>query len=216
MVRVKICAMNSVKDALKAVELGADAIGMLIGKGGAKKDSVSIETARQIAHSLPPYCSSVLLICSRNPKEISKIVRYVGASAVQLHGGQSIKEVTKVRKLLPNVKIYRAFHVIDDHVMARIKVFEPYLDAILLDSFDKRTGQVGGTGLVHDWKVSKKIVEQCKKPVILAGGLNEKNVAKAIKQVKPFAVDVQSSVTNPDKSKNYAKVKKFIQIAKKY
>ena len=215
MVRVKICGIKSIKDAKKAIEYGADAIGVLIGQVHASKDFITKELAKKIVNSIPDSHSTVMVTHLRDPNKIVKLAKYIRVDTIQLHGGSNITEIKKIRKYLPNVKIYRTFHVINQNILKEVKEFEKYIDAILLDSINIKTDQIGGTGKVHDWNLSKKVVQISKKPVILAGGLNPTNIAKAIKQVKPFGVDVNSGVKNKKGMKDYKKLKKFISIAKK-
>ena len=89
-----------------------------------------------------------------------------------------------------------------------------YVDELLLDS---RTGnKTGGTGIVHEWNISRRIVRQSRKPVWLAGGLKISNLKEAIRTVKPYGVDVETGVQNPDGSKNYYSINEFISIAKSF
>ena len=214
MVRVKICGIKSVKDAKKSIEYGADAIGLLVGKIYASKDFISKELAKQIVDSVPPFCSTVMVTHLRDTTKILRLAEYIGINILQLHGGSTIIEIKKIREALPNVKLYRAFHVVDKKILDEIKKFENCIDAILLDTVNIETDQVGGTGMVHDWSLSEKVVKNSKKPVILAGGLNPSNIAKAIRQIKPFGVDVNFGVKNKRGMKDYNKLKKFISIAK--
>lgn len=216
MVKVKICGIKSVKDANKAIEYGADAIGLLVGRIHPSKDFITKELSKKIVDSVPPFCSTVMVTHLRDTNKIIKLAKYIGVNTIQLHGGSTITEIKKIKKSLPNVKIYRAFHVIDKNVLNEVKKFENYIDAVLLDSLNIKTGQVGGTGKIHDWDLSRKVVKISQKPVILAGGLNPSNVEKAIKQVKPFGIDINSGVKNKKGMKDYNKLKKFISVTKRF
>jgi phosphoribosylanthranilate isomerase len=90
----------------------------------------------------------------------------------------------------------------------------PLWDAIILDSIDTDTGQRGATGLIHDWSISAKIVQQSSIPVILAGGLTPKNVANAIRTVRPHAVDAHTGLEDEDGSRNLRKIEQFATIAR--
>jgi len=214
MVRVKICGIKSVGDARKAVEYGADAIGLLVGKVHASDDFISNELARKIVVSLPPFCSSVMVTHLKDAERIIELVKYLGVNAIQLHGGSTLEDIVKIERSLSNVKIYRAFHVTDEGVLDEVMKYEDSIDAVLLDSINPMTDQIGGTGIVHDWKLSRKIVIKTNKPVILAGGLNHLNVTIAINEVMPFAVDANSGVKDNQGMKNYDKLKTFILTAK--
>jgi hypothetical protein len=102
------------------------------------------------------------------------------------------------------------FHKLIDYVRS----FESIVDAIILDTINLEEDRVGGTGMIHDWSLSAKIVQETSLPVILAGGLNPKNVADAIKLVKPYAVDVNSGVKNYEGFKDLQKVTDFVHISK--
>jgi len=99
--------------------------------------------------------------------------------------------------------------------MTRAREIEEVVDAILLDSIDPSTGRVGGTGHVHDWSISSKIVSAAKVPVILAGGLTPDNVREAVTLVGPWSVDVNSGVEDLDGRKHEERVRRFIDSAKK-
>jgi phosphoribosylanthranilate isomerase len=88
------------------------------------------------------------------------------------------------------------------------------VDAFVLDTTNTATGQVGGTGQTHDWAVSRALVEALPVPMVLAGGLKPENVAEAIRQVRPFAVDVNSGVSRPDGTKDPDRLAAFLRAAK--
>ncbi len=98
-----------------------------------------------------------------------------------------------------------------DACVERAKAYEDVVDAILLDTIAGR--QLGGTGKKHDWRISRAIVEELDTPVILAGGLTPENVADAIAEVRPYAVDVSSGVEREPGHKDAVKVKRFIEAA---
>ena len=130
-----------------------------------------------------------------------------------MHG--DIGEMNKLKSELPNIKLYKVVNVFDESAIEEAKGYEGVADALVLDSAIKETGQRGGTGKTHDWNISREIVESTSLPIILAGGLNPENVAEAISKVRPYAVDVNSGVSNPDGTKNLEKVKLFVERAKR-
>ncbi len=210
MTRVKICGIKTLNDAKAVVDAGADALGFLVDIKGAK-NSVGSATAAAIIAQLPPFVSSVAVTTETDAKAILRIVRNARANTIQLQGKVTPDTVRAVKVFF--VKVYVAIHVTDENAIEDAKKFEDAADAIILDSTDK-TGALGGTGKTHDWSISKKIVESVSIPVILAGGLTPDNVAEAIQKVRPYAVDVQSGVSNPDGSKDIEKVRAFIQSAR--
>jgi len=214
MVKVKICGIRNIEDALKAAEFGADEIGVLVGRVHCSDDFITEKLAKKIVCALHPLCSVVLVTHLRDPREITDLANYIGVNTVQLHGGSTLDEICTIRHSLPNAKLYRAIHVVDKAVLDDVKYYENSIDALLLDSINFEADQVGGTGIVHDWNLSKVIVNTSDRPVILAGGLNPINVRNAIESVRPFGVDVNSGVKNKCGKKDYQKMRNFIQIAK--
>ena len=124
-----------------------------------------------------------------------------------------LEEIGKLRKSLPKVKLTKAIHVEDESAVELAKKFEKYVDYLLLDT--KAKGKLGGTGVVHNWDISRKIVKSVKCKVFLAGGLNPTNVHLAVEKVQPFAVDTNSGVKAKDRKKDETKLAKFIERAKK-
>ena len=213
--RVKICGIKKVEDALKAIEYGADAIGLLVGQTHASKDFISKELAKEIVDSLPPFVSTVMVTHMTDVQTIIDFASFIGVSTIQLHGESNINDIRQIKNELRNVKIVKSIHVVDESSIYTGAEFLGYADAVLLDTMNKGTDQIGGTGITHDWNISKMIVESYKIPIILAGGLNPDNIEEAVNKVKPYAVDVNSGVKGEDGFKDYEKLKKFIQKAKK-
>ncbi len=210
MVRVKICGIKTLDDAKAVVEAGADAVGFLVDIKGAK-NSVGSATAAAIIAQLPPFVSSVAVTTETDAKKILHVIKTARATTIQLQGKVTPDTVRAVKVFF--VKVYVAIHVTDENAIEEAKKFEDAADAIILDSSDK-SGALGGTGKTHNWDISRRIVESLSIPVILAGGLTPDNVAEAIKKVRPYAVDVQSGVSNPDGSKDIEKVRLFIREAR--
>ena len=215
MIRVKICGITNLEDALAALACGADAVGFLVGQVHPSRSVfISAETAGRIVAKLPPFCSTVLVTHLSKPAAVVRAARTARVTTIQLHGETDPDEVTAVRRRLPQVKVYKAVHVINATAVAEAQRFIGKVDAIVLDTALKETGQVGGTGQPHDWRISRRIVQSVSLPVILAGGLNPANVQEAICLVRPFAVDVNSGVSRPDGTKDLRKLREFIRQAK--
>lgn len=214
MIRVKVCANKRLEDALKAVEYGADAVGFLVGQAHASQDFISPSLAREIVTKLPPFCSSVLVTHISDAHAIIELAKETCVSTIQLHGDSTLDDVVKIRNVLPYTKIYKAVHVEDVSAIDAAQRWEGIVDAILLDSMNKSTNQVGGTGKTHDWTISAQIVKSTALPVILAGGLTVENVQEAIVNVRPFGVDVNSGTKGMDGYKDLQKLKAFITGAK--
>ena len=210
--RVKICGIRRVEDALAAVEAGADAVGCLVGLDYAAPDSIDPATARGIFAALPPFVARVLVTHRTGLAEVTALVRESGATVVQLHGEFPTVAIPALHEALPYTAIVKSVHVKGDDTIAAALAAARAADAILLDTIAR--GRIGGTGTTHDWSISARITAASPKPVILAGGLNPENVAEAIAKVRPFAVDVNSGTRGADGWKDHAKIRAFIAAAR--
>jgi len=211
--RVKICGIRSLDEAKEVIEAGADALGFHV-ELDHSRCPVAAATASGIISKLPPFISSVVVTSETDPKKLLLIMKSTGATTLQLHKEVSPETVNAVKSVFFNTKIYVAISVTSDESIAIAKNFENSADTVILDSVNKETGARGGTGKTHDWSISKKIVDSTLLRVILAGGLNPGNVVDAIKAVRPYAVDVNSGVSNPDGTKDFLRVKGFVERAK--
>lgn len=212
--KVKTCGIKRIEDALKAVEFGADAIGLLVGQRHTSNDFVDKEQAKSIVSALPPFCSSVLVTHLEDTGEIISLAQFTGVTTIQLHGDSTPEDALHIKKELPYIKLTKALHVINRNSIELGRNYSNTVDAILLDTVNADTGQVGGTGITHDWNLSREIVETYDTPVILAGGLGPDNVKQAVTVVKPFGVDANSSTKGKDGFKDYSKLEAFVRNAK--
>lgn len=213
--RVKVCGIRNEQDLKAASASGADALGFLVGQVHASADFILSSTAARLIKMMPPYIVPVLVTHLTCPASIMEIVMQVGISTIQLHGGSSPAEVEELRELMPpGSKLILAAHVVDNQIVPNLQDYYKTVDAILLDSLDKENGKVGGTGRAHNWAVSKAFVKTCPLPVTLAGGLTPKNVASAIDEVHPFAVDANSGMKNSDGMVDSKICAEFVRLAK--
>ncbi|MBK9155848.1 MAG: phosphoribosylanthranilate isomerase [Chloracidobacterium sp.] len=194
-IRVKICCIQNEREAADAILFGASAIG-LVGKMPSGPGPITDEEIELIARTVPPTVETFLLTSEQTPQGIIEHHRRTGTNTIQivdeLHGG----EYASIREALPNVKLVQVIHVAGEESVDEACEVAEHVDAILLDSGNPKltVKELGGTGRNHDWRLSRKIVETCGKPVFLAGGLNAENVARAIDMVQPFGVDICSGV----------------------
>jgi phosphoribosylanthranilate isomerase len=198
--RVKICCIQSVDEAALAVRYGASALGLVSampsGPGVIPESSISA-----IARTIPPGIGSFLLTSSTDPAFIVDQQKRCGVNTLQLCDELSSENLTYLRSKLPGISIVQVIHVTGETALTHAQGIAPYVGGILLDSGNPALSvkQLGGTGRTHDWHVSRSIRESVNVPVFLAGGLTPTNVASAICQVAPFAVDVCSGVRTQGK-----------------
>jgi len=213
---VKICGIRRHEDALIAAELGADAIGLLVCQRHNSPDFISAAVARDISRALPPSVEAVLVTHITEVDEIDRLLRQSGITAVQLHSEITTDSVANLRTRFPDLKVFKSVHVISAESVRYPEGFSKVVDGFVLDTINVATNQVGGTGNIHDWSISQKIVERFPDiPIILAGGLNAKNVRSAIESVHPFGVDVNSGTKGSDGFKDARKMREFIREAKR-
>jgi len=198
-VRVKICGITRVEDALNAVENGADAIGLVFYEPSPRY--VSIGQAMEIANIIPAFVSVVGLFVNAEASFVNTVISQVKLDLLQFHGDESPEECASYG--LPFIKAIRVKS--DTNLVQCAKDFSAS-KALLLDTHAE--GVAGGTGQAFDWNL---IPAGLTKPVILAGGLNVQNVAQAIKQVRPYAVDVSGGVEISKGIKDAAKIAAFMQ-----
>lgn len=203
MVKVKICGITNLGDALCAVNAGCDAIGFIFYKKSPRY--ITPERAKEIILGLPGEVTKIGVFVNQREKTIKDIAKSCGFDILQFHGNESAEFCSrfKGRKI---IKTFRVKDRIDLKEISRYRVF-----AYLFDTFTD--AQFGGTGRKFDWKLIRHL-GVLTQPVFLSGGLNEKNVAKAVVSVKPAWVDVCSSIENSPGKKDHKKVKEFIKAAK--
>ncbi len=201
-VRSKICGITRVEDALAAVEAGADAIGLVFYAKSPR--AVSVQQARAIVASLPPFVTSVGLFVDASRCELGEILDAVPLDLLQFHGDETPDECDHYGR--PYIKALRVKP--GDDIAAQVA---RYANArgVLLDTFVP--GIPGGTGEAFDWSL---VPAQLSRPVILAGGLTAANVAQAIEKVRPFAVDISGGVESAKGIKDAAKIHAFMEAVR--
>jgi phosphoribosylanthranilate isomerase len=194
-VRVKICCIASVEEARLAIDCGASALG-LVSAMPSGPGVISEDLIRKIANHVPPPIATFLLTCHQDPDAIIAQQRRCRTNTLQLCDSIELDAYRKLRDALPGISIVQVIHVVGETSVREAVEVSPHVDAILLDSGNPSLAvkQLGGTGRRHDWNLSRRIVESVAVPVFLAGGLRPENVAEAIAQVRPFAVDLCSGV----------------------
>jgi len=196
-VRVKICGLTRNEDIQAAVSSGADALGFVLYAPSPR--AVSPEQAAQLIKSAPAFVTTVALFVNESAAEIKRIISICPFDLLQFHGDESPEFCRQFNR--PYMKAIRVRSADDIH-----RAVQQYPDtkALLLDAYVENLP--GGTGQAFDWR----LIPQLTIPWVLAGGLNANNVADAIDQVQPFAVDVSGGVEASKGIKDAQKIKEFI------
>jgi phosphoribosylanthranilate isomerase len=199
MVRVKICGITNVEDALLACELGADAIGLNFYEKSPR--CISPFAASKIIEKLPPFVAPIGIFVNWQAAPVTSLAKALGLSAAQLHGDEPPKLVTEIAK---KVSVIKALHVGKGSALPSFAKYRGAA-AFLLDA--AHSGQYGGTGRAANWSLANAAAKSHR--ILLAGGLTPENVAEAILTVRPYAVDVTSGVESKPGKKDPARLRAF-------
>jgi len=210
-VRVKICGITREEDLAVAVAAGADAVGFIVGVPSSPRN-LTLERAERLLKQVPVFVDSVVVTVPDSIDSLVKIYDRLRPTAIQIHGEKPF-EASVIREKIRGARLIKTVYVKTGDTAEMVREDSKAFDAILLDSFT--SGQYGGTGMVHDWTLSKQIKQIIEPtPLILAGGLKPENVKEAILTVQPYAVDVASGVESQPAIKDPKKVYAFIKNAK--
>ena len=196
--KVKICGVTSIADGLAAAEAGADMVGLMFYDGSPRR--VTLAQAAEIARALPPFVLRVGVFVNPEPAQVLEAIAACGLNLLQFHGDEPSEFCTQFG--LMSVKALRVQSAASLQTLANF-----HTDAFLLDAHSK--AGLGGTGEKFNWDLAIE-AQKFGKPIFLAGGLTPENVADAVRQVRPFAVDVSSGVESAPGKKDAAKVRAFI------
>jgi len=193
--RVKVCCIASVAEARLAIEHGASAVG-LVSAMPSGPGPIAEELIAEIAGTIPPGVSSFLLTCQDDVDAIVDQQRRTRVNTIQVCDRLPPGSYARLREELPGISLVQVVHVNGPEAVEEAIAIAPEVDAILLDSGNQSLPikELGGTGRTHDWRLSRAIRESVAVPLYLAGGLKPENVAAAIREVRPFGVDVCSGL----------------------
>jgi phosphoribosylanthranilate isomerase len=201
MIKVKICGITSLEDAMAAIDAGADALGFVFFHKSPRH--IFPEQAAAIIRHLPPFVQTVGLFVNETPEMVNATADQCGLDLAQLHGDESPGYCDKIRR-----RVIKAFRVKNITSLDPIKDYR--VSACLLDTWSPAAH--GGTGRTFNWEFAACAAHSgC---IILAGGLTPDNVAEAIRQVRPYGVDVSSGVESSPGHKDPDKIREFIRKAK--
>ncbi len=211
--KVKICCINSIEEAQLAVEYGASAIG-LVGPMPSGPGVISDELIAEIAALTPREIQTFLLTSETNVDDIISHHERTKTTTIQLDDALKNGTYSDLKAALPEVNLVQVIHVLGEETIDVALTASEGVDYLLLDSGNPnlKVKELGGTGRVHNWNISKRIVELSDVPVFLAGGLRPDNVDKAIDVVNPYGLDLCSGVRT-DGRLDPVKLKAFFKNA---
>jgi phosphoribosylanthranilate isomerase len=210
--RIKLCGLTRIEDVRQAVAAGADAIGLVFYPPSPRH--VSAEVAAGLAQALPPMVSSVGLFVNASLAEVREVIRHVPLSILQFHGDETPAQCRAIAEAVQR-PFMRALRVRPDTTAADLlesatayRTASPLFSGLLLDTW---SDAYGGTGKVFDWSlIPAEIAHQA----VLSGGLNVQNVTDAVRQVRPFAVDVSSGIESAKGIKDAALMRAFVSAVR--
>jgi phosphoribosylanthranilate isomerase len=207
---IKICCMASREEARLAISAGASAIG-LVSAMPSGPGPIADALIADIAAVVPPPIATFLLTCRQDADSIIEQHAVCRTSTLQLVDSVAPAELEKLRIRLPGIRLVQVIHVGGEESIDEARMIAPFVDALLLDSGNQKLAvkELGGTGRVHDWRISRRIRDAVDIPLFLAGGLNAGNVAAAVAAVQPHGVDVCSGVRTEGKL-DAAKLRAFV------
>lgn len=215
---VQIYAIKTIQEVQLCIDAGADRFGVVVGEAGKTPDETNHAQARVIFQATPPAYPKMALTVETEIDAIEKMVRETGAEILHLSGDihkLPPEGVQKLRDDLPGVQVVQAIPVSGPGAIEIALAYQDVIDICFLDSKDPNVEVIGATGAVHDWSISRQIVEKLHIPVILAGGLSPENVAQAIAAVRPWGVDSNSCTNIPGTwDKDPDRVRRFVEAAK--
>jgi len=214
---VQIFEVQTQEEAAALARLGVDHIGVLVGDGAFPRE-LSTSQTNEIFAAVPAGHKRVALSLSANLEEVARVIEETRPDIVQVQAeidSFPVAMTTVLKTRFPEIPIIRAVPVIGETSIEIAASYRGVADFLLLDSYDLGKRQFGALGRTHDWRISRRIVDELGIPVILAGGLGPDNVAAAIAAVRPAGVDSKTRTDRPDGSgKDIAKVEAFVAAAK--
>ena len=202
-IKVKVCGMTCLKDALLAVDSGADAVGFIFYKKSPRY--IAQREVKDIIAELPPFIEAVGVFVNDTSDKVNRVAEQCRLTAVQLHGDESPAFCRRIKR-----RVIKAIRVQGANSLKGMLNYD--VSGFLLDSYSDESR--GGTGKIFDWNLALRAKKQG--PVILAGGLNPYNVYTAIHRVKPYGVDVCSGVEKSPGIKDSRKIDEFIKSVRKF
>lgn len=212
---IQVAGVIDKKEADMLVSCGVKFLGFPL-RLPVNKEDLSEQDAKKIITTLPEGVEAILITYMNEAREISELANYLGVKYIQLHGAIAVEELEKLKQDNPHYILIKSLVIGEgsfDQLMQTMKSCMSYVDAFITDTFDPKTGASGATGKTHDWSVTKELIDQSPKPIILAGGLTPDNVNEAIQNIQPIGVDAHTGLEGSDGRKDSAMVQSFITQA---
>ena len=208
--RIKVCCIASPEEARAAIEAGADALGLVAHMPSGPGPIADAKIA-EVTAVVPPPVATFLLTSETTADAISAHIRKTNPSVVQVVSHIEPAESARLAEIEPHVRRVQVIHVEGSDALELIPAYSPHVHAFLLDSGrpNAAIAELGGTGRRHDWAISAAFVKASERPVFLAGGLSAANVGDAIRQVRPFGLDLCSGVRTGGRL-DAAKLREFV------
>lgn len=203
MLKVKICGITNIDDAIAAAEYGADALGFIFVKASPRY--IGSQGAADIIRELPPFIKTVGVFVNEAVETVGKIVAVSGIDLIQLHGDERPEVCMQLKR-----RAIKAVRVKSLESLESVINYKDVISALLLDTYSNEFH--GGTGQVFNWDIAVEAKQYCR--VILSGGLTPDNIADAVRYVRPYAVDVSSGVELSKGKKDHDRLKLFIDRAR--
>ena len=207
---VKICGNTRKEDVEHAIHSGANAIGFIVGFPSTPRN-LDLDQAYRLLKDIPTSIDSVVVTNEYNRNLMRRIAEKLPITTIQLIGNTQYSQ--EIREIFPDIHLIKVVYAEPERLIQSALNFSKDYDTILIDT--KTKDIPGGTGLTHNWSLSRKAVTTIHPtPVILAGGLTPQNVEDAVRIVQPHSVDVSSGVESTPGIKDHSKVETFIKLAK--
>jgi phosphoribosylanthranilate isomerase len=209
-IRIKICGMTRLADALCAVDAGVDALGFIFYQKSPR--AIQPQAAREIIKQLPPFVDAVGVFVDEELQRIAGVVQECGLGYVQLHGSESPTYCRELATLVAPCQILKAVRVGEQTTAEDVALYHDCVRGYLLDTYQKNN--VGGTGQTFDWTIIDRL--QIKKTFLLAGGLDIDNIRAALERVRPYGVDANSGLEDAPGLKNHTLIQRFISTVRAF
>ena len=209
-IRIKICGITRLTDALCAIEAGVDALGFIFYEKSPR--AIEPEVARRIIEQLPPLVSVVGVFVDRDQQQVEAIIKQCSLGYAQLHGSESPEYCHRLGTEAVPCRVLKAIRVGPQTTAAAVAPYHDCVKGLLLDTYQENAA--GGTGEAFDW--SRIAGLNLKKPFLLAGGLNVDNIGTALARVRPYGVDANSGLEDAPGIKNHHLIRQFIGTVRKF